>query len=234
MIGRIGGSVVRQALRSNKRHAEQHPTTGLRLTLAVFCVPLFSLSAFAWFKAGNGALCTLAAAGAVMFTLILLGKLSTAQHGTQADRRVVDKYASMPDGDPFADPEEMRHRIALLDDVAAVNAAVAAKYAQPETEPYDWRDDPELSATWQIDLDAERERRVEALLSVVCPVPECAAGKTVSCALRPLGHPFAVVQKEPLVYCHVERLQQAVATGAADREDVIAQLDGITVEGING
>jgi hypothetical protein len=70
----------------------------------------------------------------------------------------------------------------------------------------------------------ERERRVTALFSVQCPVPSCLAPEKVPCAMG-IGVPVALVRKDPVAFCHTERMGAAVRYGTATADDIFAQLD---------
>lgn len=77
---------------------------------------------------------------------------------------------------------------------------------------------------------AERELRVAALFSVPCPVLSCLAAETVPCAMG-IGVPVALVRKDPLAFCHTERMGAAVRYGTATADDIFAQFDNNVPEG---
>jgi hypothetical protein len=77
---------------------------------------------------------------------------------------------------------------------------------------------------------AERERRVADLFSVPCPVVPCAAPEAVSCVMG-RSAAFAIVRKDPLAFCHTERMGAAVRYGTATADDIFAQFDNNVPEG---
>jgi len=81
------------------------------------------------------------------------------------------------------------------------------------------------------ELAPVREQRVADLFSVPCPVPACAAAETVPCAMG-RGAPYAVVRKQPLAFCHLERMGAALRYGTATADDILAQFGNNVPEGI--
>lgn len=95
---------------------------------------------------------------------------------------------------------------------------------EPEAGPAQWR---ELAAQLN---EAERERRVEDLLSVDCPERPCRAVPGMGCAMA--GMAVIMLRRDPLAFCHFSRARRAVRSGNASREDVAAQFDGRVPEGV--
>lgn len=126
--------------------------------------------------------------------------------------------------------------------------ATALEAAEPAAEPvpYDlhdtpdmtgpvtgWEPAPELKPDVQADRD-EGERLLGDLFSAECPdclqVPG-ATGAGLPCAMG-IGIPVAMVRRQPLAFCHYSRMAAAIASGAADRDEVIARFGGRLPAGV--
>lgn len=80
-----------------------------------------------------------------------------------------------------------------------------------------------------VQVPDSRERRVAALFSRTCPA--CGAPPAVPCAMG-IGIPVAIVQKYPLMFCHLVRMQDAVKHGTAEADEVYAQFDNSVPTGL--
>jgi hypothetical protein len=88
-----------------------------------------------------------------------------------------------------------------------------------------------LEASGQ-EVVTERERRVLDLLSVLCPVAGCRASAWRPCLLLPRGVPYAIVQNDPPLCCHLARMRDAVRYGSANAADITAQFDNNVPSGV--
>lgn len=139
--------------------------------------------------------------------------------------------------------------LAVLWAVSAVARAVSGlatlnRYAAPppaDTTARDFRErarqlralEPQEDSTPTVPLPVldPRERRVQALFAVECPVWQCRAPVGIPCMMG-IGIPVAIVRKYPLAFCHVARINRAVRDGSASEADVEAQFDNNMPSGV--
>jgi hypothetical protein len=111
------------------------------------------------------------------------------------------------------------------------NRAVLEKYQPPE--------EPDVTALMRTrafelgGLQQGRGERVADLFSVPCPEVTCAAVTDMPCNMG-IGIPVLLVDKNPVTFCHVARMENAVAHGTARYEDIAAQFGGKIPESIGG
>jgi hypothetical protein len=220
MIGNLGFRAARAGARSYARHKRAYPST---YTPAFIIVLVLALAVIG--LAGPSAPQVLWAA---VILAVLIFAAGTAVHFGNlsargaAEDEVLEKYSQPSLEERMADPANMRHRAALLHDIGVVDSAVAAKYAASPEQP----DFSGVTATWQSepwDIEAERGRLTAALFSVPCPVPVCQAAPEVPCTMG-IGVPVALVEKNPVAFCHLARTDAAVEAGALTREELTAQF----------
>lgn len=111
------------------------------------------------------------------------------------------------------------------------NRAVLEKY-QPQEEP----DVTALMRTRAFELGGlqqGRGERIADLFSVPCPEVTCAAVTDMPCNMG-IGIPVLLVDKNPVTFCHVSRMEDAVRNGTARYEDIAAQFGGKIPESIGG
>jgi hypothetical protein len=130
-------------------------------------------------------------------------------------RRVERRYAPRPG----ITPEVLRARAAELRELAALRVE-AGRGEVTETPAATWQSAPEQG---ELPDGIERMRRVAGLLAVACPQEQCLAPVTVPCAMG-IGIPFIIVDREKITLCHVERALEAVRSGTADADEVLAQF----------
>lgn len=140
--------------------------------------------------------------------LLFVPRMLAAVEDTRLSR-LAEREQARRELDPMT-PASLRAHADLLD---------ALEAAAPSTVPA-------LTASWQQEpdpdpLEAERRRRVADLFSVKCRI--CGAPVTVACSPG-IGIPHLLVDKRPVTFCHWRRVNDAVAHGTADREQVEAQL----------
>ncbi len=145
--------------------------------------------------------------------LILLGA-NSAMAGLMAlpaigrrasQRRVLERY--QPKGDRTS-AVALAQRAALVAELDAQQRALAARAALPE--------------------GAELDLVTRLFLA---PCEACTAQPGVPCAMG-IGMPVVMVRKEPVAFCHPERMREAVKLGLASQDDILAQFGNNVPEGI--
>ena len=77
----------------------------------------------------------------------------------------------------------------------------------------------------------EREARTQSLLSVPCPVVTCLAPARTACSMG-IAIPVALMRKNPVTFCHFARMRDAVSSGAAVADDIVAMFGNNVPRGL--
>lgn len=182
--------------------------------------------------------------GFIMLTTWIIGSWIVIKIAELVFRRSIQRRERerLPRPEPELTPARLRARARMLE-----GAPEPAQMIQPD--PYDMtgrllekvppapapatQADVQLSvlpppAPAAADDGAGREMLIGDLFAVPCRTCREKLGNSLAgqpCAMG-MGIPVAIVRKNPLTFCHFSRMQDAVAEGLADRDDVIAQFGG--------
>jgi hypothetical protein len=214
MLGYLGYRAARGQWRSYRKSRKQ-PGGPWTFTAVLFCIlPMTVL----WMLAAAAALSAVFwALLGVNLILVLLALASSGLIGRTAlsrqAQRKYDRVTARPHG---LSPAALRERAALLQELQGQQKVLERRTSPPAT--------PGAST-------AAREQRIADLFSVTCPEQSCRAPETVPCVMG-LGIGVAIVRKEPLAFCHFERMGAAVRYGTATADDIFAQFGNNVPEGV--
>jgi hypothetical protein len=210
MLGRIAYDAARWQLRAYNKSRKQ-PGGPWTFTAVLFCILPMSILAMLVtpFEGRWDTFGVLVGVNAILIWLVLLPVVARRSYARQAERRYAPK--------PGITPEVLRARAAELRELAAlrVEAGRGEVAGQPTAA---WQSGPA-----ELPDELERMRRVAGLLAVACPEEQCLAPETVPCIMG-ISVPFIIVDREKILFCHVERALAAVRSGTADADEVLAQF----------
>lgn len=211
MLGRIAYDAARWQVRAYNKSRKQ-PGGPWTFTAVLFCIlpetllwMLMSPFQGHWVTFG-----VLAGVNALLLWLVLIPVFTRRSYARQAER----KYAP----GPGITPEVLRARAAELRELAALRAETGRGEVLEAKPTATWQSEPA-----ELPDGLERMRRVAGLLAVACPEEQCLAPETVPCIMG-IGPPFIIVDREKILFCHVERALAAVRSGTADADEVLAQF----------
>ncbi|HEY1700772.1 MAG TPA: hypothetical protein VGG75_13750 [Trebonia sp.] len=218
MLGRIAYDAARWQVRAYNKSRKQ-PGGPWTFTAVLFCIlPMTMLWMAVTAIQGSAVFWPLLGANAVMTWLVLVsaGFFTRRSYARQAERRYAPR--------PGITPEVLRARAAELRELAALRVE-AGRGEVTEAEPTAaWQSGPGIAELpGELPDELERMRRMAALLAVACPENPCRAPETVPCIMG-IGLPFIIVDREKIRFCHVERALEAVRSGTADADEVLAQF----------
>jgi hypothetical protein len=153
-------------------------------------------------------------ASAVLVAVPLAG----AAARSAGQQRVLDRYASPPRQRDEA--ALMRERAELLTELEEQRQIMQQRteplsLAQADTEPL-----PAVQA---------RDDLTERLFAQPCPVPVCLAQPPDACPMG-VGIPVALVNRNPVEFCHLDRIAAGVAAGTASEEEVSGRFELLAVQ----
>lgn len=211
MLGYLSYKAVRGQWRLYQRSRKEGSARGPGTMAQVFFLPL-PFTVLWWMVAAvqRAAVLWLVLTG-VNALLIVLTLLSAGTIGRMRYYRAMErKYAGHASRKGLLNPGLLREQASFLDELGARPSA--RRHLEPA-------------------LEAEPERLTQALFSVPCPVASCLAEVSMPCAMG-VSVPVALVNKDPVAFCHTERIRKVVRSGKANADDILAQFGNNAPEGL--